>query len=159
MAGAIDIALSDLEGRFAANLVRGVFCDNGSGQPGPRLQRSISSGRRIADALLLKAWSETQIETLIAEDEAIRGAVLDLILSEGMAGRMEWDVPGGPRSSLRKNGMETLKLLAEAELRSIAENHGAGTNPHTRRASVRTERNPHTFIFAPSKAQPRRGGF
>lgn len=158
MAGTIDITLADLEGQFNARQVQSVFSDDGSGKPGARLQTAISVARRLADGVMLAAWSEAQIVTLVAEDDAIRSAVLDLVMSEGMKGRLEWDTEGGPRDRLRKAGLENLKLLAQAQLRSVGESK-AGVNPHVKAASARTERNPHTFVFAPSKARPVRGGF
>lgn len=159
MAGAVDLSQSDMEQRFTARRVKDTFCDNGSNVVGPRLFTAISSARRMADAILMAAWTPAQIEVLMAEDDAVRAATLDLAMSEGMVGRLEWEVAGGPRETLRKGAIETLKMLAQAELRSIAENHGAGTNPHLRRASVHTERTPHTYVFAPSQAKPTRGGF
>lgn len=154
----VDLGYGDLVERFGPNLVRQVFCDNGSGTPGPRLFRSLKSGRRIADSVLLAAWSQEQIETLVAEDDAVRGSALDLVLSEGMAGKLEWDVEGGARDRLRKAALENLRMLVKGEQRSTAEKT-AGANPHIRAGRVNTQRTPHTFIFAPSRAKPRPGGF
>lgn len=159
MAGAVDISLGDLNDRFTAKYVTQVFCDNGSNQPGSRVYPAISAARRIADAILLKAWTAAQIEILVAEDDAIRAAILDIALSEGMAGRPQWDTPDGPRYRMKKSAIENLSLLAQGHLRSVGEAAGAGRNPHTRSGRVNTERTPHTFVFAPSRSKPTRGGF
>jgi len=120
----------------------------------------MAVARRLTDAILLKAWTEEQISALVYEDEAIRSQVLSLALSEGMEGRPEWDSGAdSTRERMRKVALANLNLIVEGELRSRGENHGAGRNPHTRVGSVRTERTPHTFIFASTKAQQRRGGF
>ena len=159
MAGAVELTQADMEARFTARRVKDTFCDNGSNTVGPRLAPALSAGRRIADAILMAAWTPAQIEVLMDEDDAVRNAALDLAMSEGMVGRMEWEVAGGPRETLRKSAIETLKMLAQGQLRSIGEANGAGVNPHLKRASVHTERVPHTFVFASSKALPTRGGF
>jgi len=159
MAGAVEITLQDLDDRFTARMVRSVFCDNGSNTPSAsRLGEALSAGRREADAYLMVAWTPEQIETLIVEDSTIRAAVLDLVMAEGMAGRGEWDSEGGPRDRLEKRASSRLKLLANAEKRSRAEDV-AGINPHTTSVKVRTRTNPQTFVFAPSRAKPTRGGF
>jgi hypothetical protein len=159
MAGAVEFTLSDLEAQFDASMVKRVFCDNGNGRVGPRLTSALSVARRVADALLLAAWSQEQIEVLVTEDDAVRSAILDLALSEGMKGKLEWDVAGGVRERMRKAAIENLNLLAQGKLRSVAEAAGAGRNPHTKPGEVNTQRTPHTFIFAPTKARPNRGGF
>jgi hypothetical protein len=158
MAGSIDISLSDLMGKFPAQVVSGVFSDDGSGQPGHRLFESISEGRRIADAILLAAWSQEQIETLVQEDAAIRSAVLKLVLAAGMEGRPEWDSEGGYRDRLFKSATTTLDLLVKAQLRSVGERE-AGENPHASVGRVTHARDPHSFMFASTRGVPRRGGF
>jgi hypothetical protein len=163
MAGAIDISHADLEARFSALQVKRVFCDNGSNTVnGSRIASAISTARRIADAILLTAWNQQQIETIVAEDDAVRSAILDIALSEGMVGRLEWDSDNGPREKLKKQAVDTLKLLAQCQLRSIAETRGAGENPHGRMGAVRNDRSAargKDFVFAPSKNNPSRGGF
>lgn len=158
MAGAIDISLSDLERKFGSRQVSLTFSDDGSGDPGVRLFDAISSARRIGDAVLLKAWSAEQIETLVSEDSAIRTEILKLVLAEGMLAHLEWEDPNGTRRALRKEALDALDLLVKAELRSRAEAI-AGENPHATSIKVRTQRTPHTFVFAPSAAKPNRGGF
>lgn len=153
-----DLTLADLEAKFGPSIVRQVFCDDGSGEPGPRLTSALRSGRRIGDAVLLTAWTLDQINELVANDDAVRSAMLSLALSEGMEGRIEWDSDGGQRERLRKSALETLKLLAKAEERSVAETT-AGRNPHSSIGRVNTRTTPNTFVFAPTRSQPRRGGF
>lgn len=160
MPGAVELSRTDLEAKYTASYVRSVFGDNGNGRPGPRVETALAVARRLADAVLLKAWNEEQISVLVYQDESIRSQVLSLAMSEGMEGRPEWDNGAdGPRERMRKNALANLELIVKGELRSRGENHGAGTNPHTRLGSVRTERTPHTFVFAGTKSHPRRGGF
>jgi hypothetical protein len=153
-----DLTLADLVAKFGSTLVNNVFCDDGSGEPGPRLLPSLRAGRRIGDAVLLTAWTVEQISELVANDDAVRSAMLSLAMSEGMEGRIEWDSDGGPRERMRKAALETLRLLAKAEERSVAERK-AGANPHASVGRVNTRTSPNTFVFAPSRSQPRRGGF
>jgi len=156
MAGAVDITYSDLVDRFGSEMCRQVFCDDGSGTPGPRLTASLRSGRRLADTVLLKAWTREQIEVLVAEDDAVRGAILDIAMSEGMMGRLQWESDTGARVTLRKQGIESLKLLVSGELESAA-SETAG--PRIAKEAVRVARVPVAFSMAPSKARPNRGGF
>jgi hypothetical protein len=155
MSGAMTLTQSDMELRFGADYVRQVFGDDGSGRAGARLAPSLLVARRTADAILMTAWAADTIEKILDEDDAVRAAVLDLAMSEGMAGRPTWDFTDGPRSSLRKAGIESLKLLADGERRSISETVSAGTNPHTRKAKVNTVER----VFAPTREKPIRGGF
>lgn len=159
MTGTVDIYLSDLEEQFDPGLVRQVFCDDGSGVPGPRLFTSCSVARAFADAVLLKAWTLEEIETLILEDPAIKSGVLDLVLAQGMKGRLMWDTKDGPRETFFKSGMNTLNLVVDGQLRSRAESRGVTKNPHVSMGRVNTQRTPHEFVFAPSRSRPIRGGF
>lgn len=156
MAGTVDVTYSDLVARFGAELPRQVFCDDGSGTPGPRLTTSLRSGRRLADTVLLKAWTREQIEVLVAEDDAIRGAILDIVISDGMLGRLQWESETGMRVTLRKQGIDTLKMLVSSELESVG-SEVAGKRMNTE--GVRVGRVPASFSMAPSKSRPTRGGF
>ena len=155
MSGTMYFTQSDLELRFGPDYVRQVFGDDVSGKAGPRLASSLLSARRTADAVLMTAWGSDAIETLLLEDNAIRGAVLDLALADGMCGRPTWDFVDGPRDRLKKSAIETLKLLADGERRSISESESSGTNPHTRKAKVGVV----DRLFAPTRDKPTRGGF
>jgi hypothetical protein len=152
------VAQADLTARFGATRVREVFCDDGSGVVGPRLTTSLAVGSRQAEAELLKAWPSDQIQTLVDGDEAIKAAVCDLVLADGMSGRPQWQGEGSPVETLRKTAMESLRAYAAAEKRTAAE-ATAGANPNARVGLVTTGRPSTTFVFAPNAASPRPRGF
>lgn len=152
------VTQADLEGRFGAMRVREVFCDDGGGVAGPRLAVSLEVGSKQAAAELLRAWPAAQLQTLVDGDEAIKAAVCDLVLADGMSARPQWQGDGSPVESMRKVALDSLKSYAAAEKRSAAEAQ-AGTNPNARAGIVTTERTPHTFVFAPSANLRPRGGF
>lgn len=150
------ITREDLEERYPPQHVRGVFADDGSREPGPRLPVACAVATRLGEAVLLKAWTAEQIRGLVAEDEAIKSAFCKLAMYEGADGKPEWMGEGRPYASLRKNALETLELLVKAELRSRAE-ATVGANPN-RKGSVSSPDSPQ-FMFAPSKGRPRPGGY
>jgi hypothetical protein len=153
------VAESDLNTRFGADKVARVFCDDGSGTPGPRLPVSLEVGSREAESVLLGAWSKEAIALLVANDEAVKAKVCDLVLADGHSGRPEWqggsDAPG---VQMRKEAFDFLKELARAQKRSRGEEQ-AGANPHARGGLVTTARVPHSWTFAPSANNRPRGGF
>lgn len=158
MAGVDYITLEDLEGRFGSRQVLRVFADDGRPSAGPRLGRSITGASRQADAILLGAFSLDQIATLVTEDQAVLDAVCDIAMAEGMKARFEWAGDSTPYTTLASEAKKVLKEVASARLRSAGETV-AGANPNARAGLVSTERSPHTFIVAPSRSRPVRGGF
>jgi hypothetical protein len=142
------VTQADLEGRFGAMRVREVFCDDGGVVAGPRLAISLNVGSKLAVTELLKAWTYEQIELLVANDEAVKAWVCDLVLSDGMSGRPQWQGEGSPVENMRKTALDSLKALAAAEKRSAGEAM-AGANPNAR-VGVVNARSPKPFIFAPS---------
>jgi hypothetical protein len=152
------VTQADLTARFGATRVREVFCDDGGGTVGPRLTTSLAVGSRDAEAELLKAWPSDQIQTLIDGDEAIKAAVCDLVLADGMSGRPQWQGDGSPAETLRKTALDKLKAYAAAEKRSAAE-ADAGTNPNARVGVVTSGRRTSDFVFAPSAGRPYPRGF
>lgn len=156
MAGPQYIFQADLEQRFKASVVKGVFSDDGGGVAGPRLDQSARVASRQADGVLLKAWTGDQIATLVAEDEAVWSAVCELAMAHGAEGKPEWSGEGAPFNGLRRRALEMLELLAKAHLRSRGESV-AGSNPNVK-GSIASPSSPQ-FMFAPSKGRPFPGGF
>jgi hypothetical protein len=152
------VTQADLTARFTATRVKEVFCDDGGGTIGPRLATSLAVGSRDAEAELLRAWPSDKIQTLVDGDEAIKAAVCDLVLADGMSGRPQWQGEGSPVESMRKTALDKLKAYAAAEKRSKAEAE-AGANPNARVGIVTTGRPESTFVFAPNAASPRPRGF
>lgn len=157
MAAPIYVSQDDLESFFPSNHVRGVFCDDGSGLPGPRLTTALSAGCRQADGFLLKAWEDDNLAALVTGDDAIRLAVCSLVMAIGVLGKPEWSGEGAPYQNLRKEAFASLQLLATAQLRSRAEKTGGGANPNAR-GSIASAAVPQ-FVFAPSRRNPRPGGY
>lgn len=157
MPAPIYVGQSDLETFFPSNHVALVFCDDGSGAPGPRLAAALSAGCRQADGFLLKAWEDDNLAALVAGDDAIRLAVCSLVMAIGVLGKPEWLGEGAPYASLKKDAFATLQLLATAQLRSRAEKTGGGANPNAR-GSIASAACPQ-FVFAPSRRNPRPGGY
>jgi hypothetical protein len=155
MAGAIDITLDDLCGVFDPATVRAVFCDDGTGRPGRRLDTAISAGRRMGDAILMTGWGADAIESLVAEDEGIRTLMCRLIVACGMIGKAEWSGAGAPYENLEKQTLDRLKMIALGQARSSGESV-AGANPNIAGVTIPAEPN---FLFAPSASRPRRGGY
>jgi hypothetical protein len=150
------ITRADLEERFPPQHVRGVFRDDGASEPGPRLAVACAVATRQAEAVLLKAWSLEQMAGLVAEDEAIKSALCDLAMAEGVKGKPEWMGEGRPYATLRKDALTTLEMLAKAELRTRAE-RTVGANPN-RRGNVGSG-DCRAFTFAPARDGSRRGGY
>lgn len=152
------VAQADLVARFGATRVKEVFCDDGGGTVGPRLTTSLAVGSKQAEAELLKAWPSDQIQTLVDGDAAIKAAVCDLVLADGMSARPQWQGEGSPVEGMRKLAIESLRAYAAAEKRTAAE-ETAGTNPNSRVGVVNVNRRCASFTFAPSASRPVRGGF
>jgi hypothetical protein len=149
------VTQADLEARFPAQVVRRVFSDDGSQNPGPRLAVALDEGSRQAEAILLKAWGLAQIPTLVADDTAVKGAVCRLVMALGAEARPEWSGEGQPYATLRKNARQTLDDLVKAELRSRAEaTAGANTNHLPRVSNARSP----SFVFAATRGNPKAGG-
>lgn len=156
MSGPSYIGQPELEAQYTARVVRGMFCDDGSTTPGPRLARCCAAASRQADAILLKAWTSDQIPTLVADDEAVQTAVCRLAMAIGGDGRPEWTGDGAPFNGAAKDARAELELLAKAQLRSRAE-ATAGSNPNVR-GTVASPETP-AFMFSPSRNRPKPGGF
>lgn len=157
MAGATLITQADLEARYPPKNVRAVWCDDGSGQPGPRLAISLAVASRVASAILLKAWPDpAQHVTLVEEDDAVKDAVCDLAMGHGAKAKPEWSGEGRPYSGLEKAAVDRLELLVKAQLRSVGEVK-AGKNPNLQ-TTISSAEDPQ-YMFAPSKGRPNPGGY
>lgn len=150
------ITQEDLEERYPPQFVRQVFADNGALSPGPRLPVACVVATRQAEAVLLKGWPAASIATLIAEDEAVKSAVCDLAMFEGMKGKPQWCGQGAPYATLRKDSLAVLELLAVGQLRSSAEVK-AGANPN-RKGNISSPDCP-PRMFAPTRDRPKPGGY
>lgn len=152
------ITQEDIEERYPPQFVWQVFTDDGAAEPGPRLAVACAVATRQAQAVLLKAWSAEQHAALIAEDEAVKSAVCDLAMFEGIKGKPQWSGQGAPYANLRKDAMAMLQELAAAQLRTIAEGKpGVSANPN-RKGNIASPDCP-PRMFAPTRARPRPGGY
>lgn len=157
MPGPARIDQGDLEANFPPQHVRRIFCDDGSGNPGPRLAKACLRASRRAEAILLRAWTLEQIDVLFAEDDSIVAESCRLAIAFGVDGKTEWSGQGAPYQGAEKAALAALRDLTDAETRSRAESLGAGTNP-TIKGSIGTPREP-AYVFANSINQTRRGGY
>jgi hypothetical protein len=157
LAGPARIDQADLEANFPPKHVRAVFSDDGKLQPGPRLSVACTRASRRAESILLRAWSLAGIDVLYQEDEAVRAETCRLVMAYGVEGKIEWTGQGAPYAGLEKAALSALKDLADAEVRSRAESLGAGQNPRVT-GNISSPETPQ-YVFAPSKSQPRRGGY
>jgi hypothetical protein len=147
MPGPARIDREDLEAQFPSRHVGAVFCDDDSGQPGPRLAAACSRASRRAEGLLLRAWSSEQIDVLYDEDEAIVAETCRLAMAYGVEGKTE------------QAALKALKDLADAETRSRGEANGAGTNPRAQ-GNISAPGGACTqYTFSESRTRPRRGGY
>lgn len=150
------IGQPELEAHYPPGVVRRVFSDDGSGNPGPRLARACLRASRRAESLLLRAWTDEQITKLFEEDEAVVAATCGLALFYGVEGKTEWTGQGAPYEGLERRCLAELRDLADGKSRSRGEAEGAGTNPTiTGRSNVPCPQ----YVFATSAKQPRRGGY
>lgn len=151
------ITQADLESWFTPNLVKRVFSDDGSGQPGVRLQTALSIASDEAKGHMMLAWPDPlSVEKLVDEDQSIRHAVGKLAMAVGMESKPEWYQPGGGvGQAWRKEAVDVLKAVAQANRRSVGEQK-AGTNKvYEQRVTAPTP----NFIFAPSGGKAAGGGF
>jgi hypothetical protein len=146
----------DLEAEFPSSHVRGIFCDDGSGTPGPRLARACEVASSLAESLLLLGFTSEQIATLVDEDPAVKSAICGLAMSEGAKAKPEWSGESAPYGRLRSESMTTLKAIAQGHQRSKGE-AVAGVNPHLR-GDVQSPQDPQ-YLFAPSRGVPAPGGY
>jgi hypothetical protein len=159
MPGPARIDREDLEAQFPSRHVGAVFCDDDSGQPGPRLAAACSRASRRAEGLLLRAWSSEQIDVLYDEDEAIVAETCRLAMAYGVEGKTEWSGQGAPYQGLEQAALKALKDLADAETRSRGEANGAGTNPRAQ-GNISAPGGACTqYTFSESRTRPRRGGY
>lgn len=158
MPGPARITQADLEAIYAPKVVRAVFSDDSSGQPGPRLASCCLVASRRAEAILLRAWSLEQIDVLFEEDEAVKFFTVQLTLAYGAAAKPEWTREGGPYAGLEQTALKALKDLADAQVRSRAETNGAGGNP-VLKGNISTPNGPGNFVFAATRGRPNRGGY
>jgi hypothetical protein len=112
---------------------------------------------RRAEMLLLRAWSDPQIDVLFVEDEAVKMFTAQLAMAYGVVGRPEWSGQGSPYVGLEQSALKALKDLADAELRSRAEAQGAGVNP--RESGSMTSPSDPQFVFTRDRVSPSRGGY
>ena len=157
MAQTARIGQAELERHFKPLTVRQLFSDAGTKDPGPRLAASCMRASRLAEGALLGAWTLEQIDVLFAEDEGIVALTCSLAMACGAEGITAWSGPGAPFEGLYKRTMSELKEIAAGQLRSRGESKGAGTNP-TITGRIRTVGEP-AFVFAPTRSNPRRGGY
>jgi hypothetical protein len=153
---AIYVDQTSLETFFPSMHVRDVFCDDGSGSPGPRLAVACSVASRMADAELLPAWGGETLEALVTTDDSILYCIAALAMAVGVQGRAAWSGPGSPYADLGSSSRKLLKDLAAGQRRSRSE-ETAGVNPNLARG-VRSVVTPN-FIFTPSAQRPKPGGF
>jgi hypothetical protein len=152
------ITQEDLEERFPPQFVAQVFSDDGSLEPGDRLAVACAVATRIGQAVLLKGWPDaSHHEALVADDEAVKSALCEIAMFEGMKGKPQWSGQGSPYFTLRKDALAVLELLVQGQLRSVAEKGTAGANPN-RRGNITSPDCPQ-FVFAPSNRRPRPGGY
>jgi hypothetical protein len=124
---------------------------------GPRLATACLVASRIAESLLLKAWSLEQIDELFAEDQAIVALTCQIAMGWGTSGRAEWSGQGAPFEGLQKAAEGALDKIAAGAMRSRGESHGAGVNATI---TGRQDAPPDPqFMFAPNRLRPRRGGY
>lgn len=150
------VTQADIEARYPADTVRLLWSDKGAGQPGPRLAIAIRVASRMAQAILLKAWSEEQIAELVDKDDAVKDAICDLAVAHGASKKAEWSGQDRPYAGLDKAARDTLELLVKAKLRSVGEKT-AGGNPNVK-GSIGSGVDPQ-YMFAPSKKRPYPGGY
>ena len=147
----------DLEERYPPQFVSQVFADDGGLEPGARLAVACVVATRQADAVLMKAWPDRAARALlVAEDDAIKSALCDLAMFEGMKGKPQWSGQGAPYAGLRKDALAMLELLVIGQLRSDGEAK-AGGNPN-RKGNITSPDCPQ-FMFAPNARRPRPGGY
>lgn len=151
------ITQEDLEEHYPSQFVRQAFSDDGKLQAGPRLAVACAVATRQGESVLLKAWPAESIPALVRDDEAVKSALCDLAMFEGVKGKPQWSGQGAPYANLRKDALAALELLALGQLRSIAEKGPAGANPN-RKGNIASPDSP-PFMFAPSRARPRPGGY
>lgn len=161
MPGPARIDREDLEANFPPQDVAALFCDDDTGQPGPRLASACLRASRRAESLLLRAWTQAQIDVLYQEDEAVIGETCRLAMAYGVEGKKEWAMLGGPNASpyagIEQLALKALKDLADAEIRSRGEAAGAGNNPRT--TGSMTSPSCPQYVFSRDRVNPRRGGY
>lgn len=156
------ITQADLEERYGPTHVRQIWSPKGSNVPDTaRLGKSCAVASRQADAILAKAWpagtvSPDAIEKLVANDDAVKDAICDLAMAHGVKGKPEWSGEGAPYAGIQAAARKMLEDIARGQLRPRGELE-AGSNPNVR-GHVRSPDNPQ-FMFAPSRARPRPGGY
>jgi hypothetical protein len=125
------ITQADIELKHKPQEVRGASCDDGSGVAGPRLAAAIAAACRRGQLILGRAWpTQAQIELLVANDEAVKGALVDMAFYELVKGIKSWIGPDGKClfAGPNKDAEALLNGVADAELRSNGE-ATAGVNP------------------------------
>jgi hypothetical protein len=158
--GQTRIDREDLEANFPPKHVAGVFCDDHTGKPGPRLQAACSRASRRAEghpAPRVDCPSRSTCST--QEDEAIVAETCRLAMAYGVEGKTEWTGPrSSPTKGLEQAALKALKDLADAEQRSRGEAAGAGANPRAS-GSMSSPDPTRQYVFTPSRNYPRRGGY
>ena len=153
------VTQANIEDRYDATQVRDAFCDDGSGTPGTSLVTAIATASKLASMILAKGgWGADEIVLLVAGDEAINAWVCDLAMYEGTKRKLAWlNDQGFPiLTQVRKDALAGLEDVAAARKRPESEaTAGANKTYRDRMNVVSTPQ----FMFAPSKAYPKPGGY
>lgn len=155
MPGPVLVTQQDLEASYTPRVVRQVFSDDAQQAAGPRLSVACSVASSQATAILLKAWTEEQIVTLVSQDAAVKHAICGLAMAIGAEAKPEWSGEGRPFAGVEERSVKWLKELAGAHIRSRGEANGAGTNPTI---AGRTNKPTPQYMFAETKGK-RPGGY
>lgn len=153
------ITQADIEARHKPKEVRSAACDDGSGTAGPALATAISTASRRAQLILGRAWpTQSQVEALVAGDDAVNGAICDMAMYELTKRVKAWIGQDGKPllAQVNKDAEAMLNAIADAQLRSNGET-GAGANP-LHNVRVNSPDDPQ-FVFAPSLTNRNPGGY
>lgn len=151
------ITQADLEKRYTPRQVKRVFSDDGSNAPGDRLAEALEEASRQGDAILRRFWTtDEQLDALVQDDAAVRGAYCTFAMAIGAEAHPEWWQNGqGPYTAAVDRARKLLRDMTDAELRPKGEETAGRNTMHDVRANVPE---PH-FVFAPSGGQTPGGGF
>jgi hypothetical protein len=153
------VAPVDVERRIGAVNFARLCDDDGDGVADPAIVAEVlEEASRIAEGILLRAFSLSTIAKLAASDIALRGAICDVAI--GLAGRRRPELlgpTGNPYTEMRKDGERVLFNMTKAEQRIAAEEQHGVNGTIGGGISVGL---PAKHVFAPSRTNPRgSGGF
>jgi hypothetical protein len=156
------ITQADIEARHKPREVRSAACDDGSGVAGTSLTTAIATACRRGQLILGRAWpAQSQIEALVAGDDAINGALCDMAMYELTKRVKAWIGPDGKPLlfQVNKDAEAMLTAIADAQLRSNGE-ATAGLNPrYADRVNIPVASQETQFVFAPTVGKPTPGGY